>query len=47
MISFDTVKYKNGYACPIIYVNSKTQVQVAYVGDYKHNIYVSNISKSK
>ena len=38
MLNFDTVKYKNGYAYPIFYVNSKTQAQVASVGDYKNRI---------
>ena len=33
-------KVQNGYACSIIYVNSKAQVQVASVGDYKNNIYI-------
>ena len=47
MLNSDTVKYKNGYACSIIYVNNKTQVQVAFACDYKHNIYINNISKSK
>ena len=39
MLNFDNVKYKNGYACSIIYVNSKNQVHVASTTDYKHNIY--------
>ena len=33
-------KVQNGYACSIIYVNSKTQVQIDYVGEYKHNTYI-------
>ena len=40
MLNYDTIKY-NGNACSIIYVNSKTQVQVASIDDYKHNIYIS------
>ena len=47
MLNFDTINYKNEYACSIIYVNCKTQVQVASDGDYKHNTCRNNISKSK
>ena len=35
----DTARYNMDKACSIIYVSSKTKVQVASTGDYKHNIY--------
>ena len=43
----DAVRYKMDKACFIIYVSSKTKVQVAFIGNYKHNISIIDPNQSK